>query len=92
MALAMVAGLMAQAQNAPVPQVAPSAATLCQANDRSALPVVAKRFLLAQLALSPVEAAAAGLHSYEGRNLDREMDDFSPASLEAQHIMMVVVM
>jgi uncharacterized protein (DUF885 family) len=84
-ALAMVAGLMAQAQNAPVPQVAASAATLCPANDRSALPVMAKRFLLAQLALSPVEAAAAGLHSYEGRNLDREMDDFSPAALAAQH-------
>ncbi|HZD76278.1 MAG TPA: DUF885 domain-containing protein [Acidobacteriaceae bacterium] len=65
------------------------ASQLCPTNDQSPLPVLAKRFLLAQLALSPVEAAAAGLHTYEGRNgevnLDREMDDFSPASLEAQH-------
>ena len=81
LALAMLAGgLMVQASNA-----AASPQELCPASDRSPLPVMAKRFLLAQLALSPVEAAAAGLHSYEGRNLDREMDDFSPASLEAQH-------
>ena len=41
--------------------------------------------LLMQLALSPVEAGEAGLHIYQGRNLDRELDDFSPTGLAAQH-------
>jgi uncharacterized protein (DUF885 family) len=86
--VAMMAGaLMAPAQSTIAHN---SAAELCPANDRSPLPVVAKRFLLAQLALSPVEAGEAGLHSYEGRNLDREMDDFSPAALAAQHKLLLV--
>ena len=80
----LAGGLMAQASGSAV-----HAAELCPAKDRSPLPVLAKRFLLAQLALTPVEASASGLHSYEGRNLDREMDDFSPASLAAQHTLLV---
>jgi uncharacterized protein (DUF885 family) len=52
---------------------------------KASLPAAAKRFLLMQLALSPVEAGEAGLHIYQGRNLDRELDDFSPTELAAQH-------
>ena len=66
-----------------------SLASCVRQDGGSPLPVLAKRFLLAQLALSPVEAGAAGLHSYEGRNLDREMDDFSPTALAAQHKLLV---
>lgn len=81
----IVAALAGPASGA-VPQNIPdSAAELCPAGEGATLQAVAKRFLLAQLAMSPAEAGEAGLHSYQGRNLDRELDDVSPAALAAQH-------
>ena len=41
----------------------------------------ANRLVLAQLALTPVEANQIGLHEYEGKSLDDQLDDFSPAAL-----------
>jgi hypothetical protein len=86
-AAVMAGGLMTQARSAPASKVGRiavgSAAELCPA--KASLPAAAKRFLLMQLALSPVEAGEAGLHIYQGRNLDRELDDFSPTELAAQH-------
>ena len=36
------------------------------------------------LAFSPVAATAAGLHQYQGQNLDEQLDDISPAALDHQ--------
>ncbi|HEY0794141.1 MAG TPA: DUF885 domain-containing protein [Acidisarcina sp.] len=44
----------------------------------------AQRFLLAQLALSPVEATQAGYHSHLSKSLDSQLDDASPETLLAQ--------
>jgi hypothetical protein len=43
----------------------------------------ANRLLLAELALYPVEANQLGLHEYEGKSLDDQLDDYSPAAVEA---------
>jgi uncharacterized protein (DUF885 family) len=43
----------------------------------------ANRLLLAQLALAPVEANQVGLHEYQGRSLDDQLDDQSPAAIAA---------
>jgi hypothetical protein len=45
----------------------------------------AQEFLLAQLALSPVEATQAGYHSHRGVSLDALLDDAAPQSIRAQH-------
>ncbi|HEX5432795.1 MAG TPA: DUF885 family protein, partial [Candidatus Angelobacter sp.] len=42
----------------------------------------ANRLVLAQLALTPVEANQIGLHQYEGKSLDDQLDDYSPAALD----------
>jgi uncharacterized protein (DUF885 family) len=49
----------------------------------------AKQFALAALALAPVEAGQAGYHVHEGKSLDAELDDLSPASIAAQHTLLV---
>src|SRR5947208_2881136 len=36
------------------------------------------------VALSPVSASQSGYHRHKGRELDPELDDFSPASIAAQ--------
>src|ERR1035438_583058 len=39
-------------------------------------------FVYSTLAFSPVGATAAGLHRFQGRNLDEQLDDMSPATLD----------
>ena len=41
-------------------------------------------FVYSTLAFSPVAATAAGLHQYQGRNLDEQLDDVSPAAFDHQ--------
>src|SRR5579863_3136853 len=41
-------------------------------------------FVYTTLAFSPVAATTAGLHQYQGQNLDDQLDDMSPASLGHQ--------
>src|ERR1035438_147560 len=41
-------------------------------------------FVYSTLAFSPVGATAAGLHRFQGRNLDEQLDDMSPATLDHQ--------
>jgi uncharacterized protein (DUF885 family) len=43
-----------------------------------------EEFVYSTLAFSPVSATAAGLHQYQGRNLDEQLDDLSPATLDRQ--------
>jgi uncharacterized protein (DUF885 family) len=50
-------------------------------NDFSKL---AEEFVYSTLAFSPIAATAAGLHQYRGQNLDEQVDDLSPASLDHQ--------
>jgi len=45
---------------------------------------LADEFVYSTLAFSPVAATAAGLHRYQGRNLDEQLDDMSPATLDHQ--------
>jgi uncharacterized protein (DUF885 family) len=45
---------------------------------------LANEFVLTTLAFSPVAATAAGLHEFQGRNLDEMLDDISPAGYERQ--------
>lgn len=40
-----------------------------------------REFVESSLALSPTSATAAGLHQYQGRKLDEELDDLSPAGI-----------
>jgi uncharacterized protein (DUF885 family) len=49
----------------------------------------AHRFILTQLALSPVQATQAGYHEHEGHSLDTELDDLSPLSLAHQRDVLV---
>lgn len=45
---------------------------------------LAEEFVYTTLAFSPVSATAAGLHQYQGQNLDEQLDDMSQAALD-QH-------
>lgn len=45
---------------------------------------LASEFVYSTLTFSPVAATAAGLHQYQGRNLDEQLDDLSPAALDHQ--------
>jgi uncharacterized protein (DUF885 family) len=45
---------------------------------------LAEEFVYESLAASPVSATQAGYHKHGGRNLDNEMDDYSPAALDRQ--------
>ena len=45
---------------------------------------VSDEFVHATLAFSPSFATASGLHQYEGKSLDDELDDFTPAFLDKQ--------
>ena len=45
---------------------------------------LADEFVYSTLAFSPVSATAAGLHRFEGRSLDEQLDDMSPATLDHQ--------
>lgn len=48
----------------------------------------AYRLMLAQLALQPVEANQIGLHEYQGRSLDDQFDDYSPAAIAAERALL----
>jgi uncharacterized protein (DUF885 family) len=41
-------------------------------------------FVYSTLAFSPAAATAAGLHQYQGRNLDEQLDDVGPAAFDHQ--------
>jgi uncharacterized protein (DUF885 family) len=41
-----------------------------------------QEFVYTTLSFSPISATAAGLHQYQGRNLDEQLDDLSPATLD----------
>ncbi|MGA2132832.1 MAG: DUF885 domain-containing protein [Bryobacteraceae bacterium] len=43
-----------------------------------------EEYVYSALSFSPVTATAAGLHRYQGQNLDEQLDDMSPASLDHQ--------
>lgn len=48
------------------------------------VPGLTKEFLHSSLALSPVAATAAGLHTFQGRSLDLRLDDWSNSGVEAR--------
>ena len=48
----------------------------------------ANRLVMAELALQPVEAGQQGLHVYQGKSLDEQLDDFSPAALQEQRALL----
>ena len=52
-------------------------ATGCGSPDRN-FSKLAEEFVDTTLAFSPVTATATGLHRYQGRNLDEQLDDMSP--------------
>jgi uncharacterized protein (DUF885 family) len=45
---------------------------------------LAEELVYSSLAFSPISATAAGLHRYQGQNLDEQLDDMSPASIDHQ--------
>jgi uncharacterized protein (DUF885 family) len=45
---------------------------------------LADEFVYSTLTFSPIAATAAGLHQYQGQNLDEQLDDVSPAALDHQ--------
>jgi uncharacterized protein (DUF885 family) len=45
---------------------------------------LAEEFVYTSLSFSPVTATASGLHQYQGRNLDEQLDDMNPATLDHQ--------
>jgi uncharacterized protein (DUF885 family) len=45
---------------------------------------LAGEFAYTALAFSPVNATAAGYHTHQGQDLDKLLDDFSPAALDRQ--------
>jgi uncharacterized protein (DUF885 family) len=45
---------------------------------------LADEFVYSSLTFSPVTATAAGLHQYQGQNLDEQLDDTSPSALDHQ--------
>jgi uncharacterized protein (DUF885 family) len=45
---------------------------------------LAEEFVYSTLVFSPVAATAAGLHQYQGQNLDEQLDAMSPAAFDRQ--------
>ena len=43
---------------------------------------LAEEFVYTTLSFSPISATGAGLHEYKGQNLDAQLDDLSPATLD----------
>jgi uncharacterized protein (DUF885 family) len=56
----------------------------CSKNPSKELSRLSEEFVYGSLAFSPISATATGLHEYQGRKLDEELDDNSPAALEKQ--------
>ena len=70
------------AQNAPAAHTSQAVTFECGEKSESFLDK-ANRLVLAQLALQPVEANQIGLHEYQGKSLDDQLDDYSPAGVAA---------
>ena len=56
----------------------------CSRKPNDELDKLTDEFVHTALAFSPATATGAGLHQYQKRNLDDELDDLSPASLDRQ--------
>jgi uncharacterized protein (DUF885 family) len=56
----------------------------CGKDPSKGLARLSDEFVYGSLAFSPTAATAAGLHEYQGRKLDEELDDTSPAALDRQ--------
>src|ERR1039458_9184457 len=56
----------------------------CSRNPSGQLARLSDEFVHTTLAFSPAAATGAGLHQYEGQNLDNLLDDTSPAVLDKQ--------
>ena len=56
----------------------------CNRHSASQFASLAEEFVYTTLAFSPSGATAAGLHQYNGQNLDDQLDDVSLASLDRQ--------
>lgn len=52
--------------------------------DRPSFGSLAEEFVYTTLAFSPVNATATGYHEHQGQDLDKMLDDFSPAALDRQ--------
>lgn len=52
---------------------------------KSEFPKVVEEFVYKSLSFSPVGASAQGLHKYEGRDLDRELDNLKFGQIRQQH-------
>src|SRR5882757_7960469 len=56
----------------------------CGKNPSEKLAQISEEFVYGVLAFSPSAATGAGLHSYQGVNLDETLDDVSTAALDKQ--------
>jgi len=56
----------------------------CSSNPSDKLAKLTGEFVYTTLSFSPSAATSAGLHQYQKRKLDDQLDDFSPASLDGQ--------
>ena len=57
----------------------------CEATqDPPGFGTLAGEFVYTALAFSPVNATSAGYHQHQGQDLDKMLDDFSPAALDRQ--------
>ncbi|HST77653.1 MAG TPA: hypothetical protein VLN58_04105, partial [Verrucomicrobiae bacterium] len=70
------------AQSTSAAQSSPTVTFECGAKSEAFLDK-ANRLVLAELALQPVEANQIGLHEYQGKSLDDQLDDYSPAGVAA---------
>ena len=56
----------------------------CSRNPSDQLTRLSDEFVHTTLAFTPIAATGAGLHQYDGQNLDNLLDDTDPASLDKQ--------
>jgi uncharacterized protein (DUF885 family) len=56
----------------------------CGRNASEGLPSLSEEFVYTVLSFSPSAATSVGLHQYQNRNLDDQLDDLSPAKLDEQ--------
>jgi len=56
----------------------------CRKNAATEFARFSDDFVYATLSFSPSGATAAGLHQFQSRNLDDQLDDLSPANLDKQ--------
>src|SRR5712692_7467873 len=56
----------------------------CGKNPSEKVAQISEEFVYGALAFSPSAATGAGLHTYQGVNLDEALDDLGPAAMEKQ--------